>query len=40
MVNESAKFDEEPNNDVVSIEFKRLFPWRYIVTLTFDLPNQ
>ena len=37
MVNISAKFDEEIHNGFVAIMFTSLFPYMYIVTLTFDL---
>ena len=33
----SAKFDKEANNGLVSIIFKSLFPYMWIVTLTFDI---
>ena len=37
MVNMFAKFDEEAHNCLVSVVFKILFPYMYIVTLTSDL---
>ena len=37
---QSAKFDEEAHNGLVSIAFISLFPYMSIVTLTFDLQNQ
>ena len=40
MVNTSAKFDEEIHNGFVTIVFTSLFPYTYIVTLTFDLWTQ
>ena len=40
MVYMSAKFDKEICNDVVSIVFTSLFPYKSIVTFTFDLQNQ
>ena len=35
-----AKFDKEIHNGEVSILFTSLFPYKSIVTLTFDLQNQ
>ena len=32
----NAKFDEEAHNGLVSILFTSLFPYMFIVTLTFD----
>ena len=40
MANMSAKFDQEAHNDLVVILFTSLFPYKSIVTLTFDLQNQ
>ena len=40
MANMSAKYDQEAQNDLVSIAFSSLFPYMSIVTLTFDLQNQ
>ena len=40
MLNISAKFDKEIRNSLVSIVFTSLFPYIFIVTLTFDLQNQ
>ena len=40
MVNMSAKFDQEAHNGLDSIVFTSLFPYMFIVTLTFDLQNQ
>ena len=37
MVNISAKFDQEAHNGLVAIVFTSLFPYMFIVTLTFDL---
>ena len=36
MDNISAKFDEDAHNSPVSIMFTGLFPYMYIVTLTFS----
>ena len=40
MANMSAKFYEETRQGLVSILFTSLFPYMFIVTLTFDLQNQ
>ena len=37
MANMSGKFDEEAHNGLVSIVLTSLFPYKCIVTLTFDL---
>ena len=37
MANMPAKFDEETHKGLVSIMFTSLFPYKSIVTLTFDL---
>ena len=37
MVDTSAKFDEGIHNGLVTIVFTSLFPYTYIVTLTFEL---
>ena len=36
MANMSAKFDEEAHNGLVSIMFKGLSPYMFIVTLTIN----
>ena len=40
MANMYATFDKEAHNSLVSILFKSWFPYKSIVTLTFDLQNQ
>ena len=40
MTNMSAEFYEEAHNSLVSIVFTSLFPYMFIVTLTFDLRYQ
>ena len=37
MANMSAKFDQEAHNSLDTIVFTALFPYKSIVTLTFDL---
>ena len=36
----SAKLDQEAHNGLVAIVFTSLFPYKSIVTLTFDLQNR
>ena len=40
MANMSAKFAQGARNGLVAIVFTSLFPYMFIVTLTFDLQNQ
>ena len=40
MANISAKFDQEAQKGLDAIMFTSLFPYMYILNLTFDLQNQ